>query len=673
MGIRYTAIVIGVLAGILSGWLCPIPSAGATEVRAPLLQPGKTTLYQRVFSHPGAKLLDGPSASANVTHPLTPFSVLYIYDQKDGFSEVGASSSNAQGWVDSNSLTEWPQALTLRFSDRTGRSPLLFFRDEKVLTELCEADDMLARLQNIYDVMQRKEAGGAMPENFPVLAAEPSDTLGAVARQRFYLIPIKQVENPFDETQFLKVASIDPGTGVPAARRGRSLANPTQVSEAPLQKTAIAFVIDTTISMNPYIQQSLNVIREVFDFIEKENLTDIVDFGIVTFRNSTEARPNIEYRTRIVSDFTSAKNRKNLENSLSQVREATASTHSFNEDSMAGIKEAVDNLSWNAYHSRLLVLITDAGPLPDTDSYLSTKMNPAAMSDHAATRNIWLTALHIRCPTGAKFNDHVYAENAYRGLTRRSDNLEGYIPINAPTPKQGAEEFGRATEVLAEGIARMARATSQGVQLQPPVAIPANNASPEERARYIAEAIGYAMQLDFLGQVRENQAPHVATAWIADMDLTLLAQGRKVPAVDVAVLLNKNQLSDLQRQLQIIIDNAERTRNTDARDFFQSIRDASLQMVRDPSAFSQQPGKNLRELGVLGEFLEGLPYKSAVMLLQEDDWYRKSVGEQTAFINRLRSLIARYEEYDKDRDNWEGFGSPNAGDWVYPVPLAMLP
>ena len=50
-----------------------------------------------------------------------------------------------------------------------------------------------------------------------------------------------------------------------------------------------------------------------------------------------------------------------------------------------------------------------------------------------------------------------------------------------------------------------------------------------------------------------------------------------------------------------------------------------------------------------------------------------SIGEQTAFINRLKSRLARYEEYDRDRANWESFGQPNAGDWVYRVPLNMLP
>jgi len=155
--------------------------------------------------------------------------------------------------------------------------------------------------------------------------------------------------------------------------------------------------------------------------------------------------------------------------------------------------------------------------------------------------------------------------------------------------------------------------------------------------------------------------------------LRQLTRNRQSPTVQVAVLLTKNQLSDLQQQLKIIIDNAERTKKTDSRDFFQGILSASANMVRDPSRLGSAGAKNLSELGILGEFLDGLPYKSDIMLLHEEDWYRMSVGEQTAFVNRLKSRIARYEEYDKDTSNWESFGSPQPGDWVYRVPLTMLP
>lgn len=200
---------------------------------------------------------------------------------------------------------------------------------------------------------------------------------------------------------------------------------------------------------------------------------------------------------------------------------------------------------------------------------------------------------------------------------------------------------------------------------------PGSGGSAEDEAARLAATLGYAMQLEYLGRLRANRAPTVVSSWIADMDLAKMADNEQVPSVEVAVLLTKNQLNDLAAQLRTIIDNAERTKKTDSRDFFQGILSASARMARDPNMPTS--GKSLAELGILGEFLEGLPYKSDIMLLREEDWYRMSIGEQTAFVNRLKSRLARYEAYDQDRANWESFGQQNSGDWVYRVPLSMLP
>lgn len=634
--------------------------------QTPLLQEGKNTLYQRVVTHPGAALMAEAAESAGMLQKaIKPFSVFYVYARQDGWLRVGPSSTQPAGWIKDTLATDWPQAMTLIFTERSGRMPVLFFKDEQTLVDIASADDMETRLQNM---LKQIEAGnGATLKN--VLASEPTDKQGAVARSRFYLMPIQGMEEPFDGVKFLRVASIDPGEGSGDESNGTgSAANAGKPDNQ--MRTAIAFVIDTTISMGPYIEQSLNVIRQAYDSIEKDGLGDSVAFAIVAFRNNKEASPGIEYSTRIVKDFTTLSNRDALENALAAVKEASASTHSFNEDSLAGVKTAVDNLSWKDYQSRVMVLITDAGPLPENDKYISTGMGPVEMLDYARARQIWVTVLHVRTPAGAK--NHDYAEKAYRGLTRLSDTTSSYIAIPAPDSKTGAASFASAAKTLATSLTSVVKATASQ-QLAAKPAAPRENATPQEEALRVGQSIGYAMQLDFLGRQRANQAPHVVNAWIADMDLNQLAGGRQVAAVEVAVLLTKNQLSDLQNQLKIVIDQAERVKRTDAKDFFQSILSASLGVARDPGRFSRNPGQNLRQMGVMGEFLDGLPYKSDVMLLTEDDWYRMSVGQQTAFINRLRSRIARYEEYDKDTSGWESFGSPNPGDWVYRVPLNMLP
>ncbi|MCL1985389.1 MAG: VWA domain-containing protein, partial [Betaproteobacteria bacterium] len=436
-------------------------------------------------------------------------------------------------------------------------------------------------------------------------------------------------------------------------------------------RTGVAFVIDTTISMKPYIDQSLNVIRSIYDSLEKSSLSSSVGFAVVAFRNSTNAKPGLEYTTRVVSDFKTATDRKELETELAKVDEAKVSSHSFNEDSLAGIKTAVDSLNWGPYASRMIILLTDAGPLPSSDPYASLKMDVRELADYAKTRGIWLSATHIQSPSGR--NNHAEAEKAYRALTLLSNNRSNYLAIPAPTAQEGARHFGAVASTLAGSLVTMVKNTSEGKMMTRPLDEPTAKSSPEAQAAELGHILGYAMQLEYLGRQQATRAPSVVDSWITDMDLLQLAKNRQSPTVQVAVLLTKNQLSDLQQQLKIIIDNAERTKKIDSRDFFQGILSAAAKMARDPSRLGSAEAKNLSELGVLGEFLDGLPYKSDIMLLREEDWYRMSVGEQTSFINRLKSRIARYEEYDKDTSNWESFGSPQAGDWVYRVPLTMLP
>ena len=630
--------------------------------RTPLLQEGKKTLRQRVITHPGARILQRPDAAASVVQAdVKPFTVLYVYARDNGWLEVGPAGNPPQGWVAAAQTTEWNQSLTLLFTDRASRAPVLFFKTEKVLADLCNAKDMEQQLASLEKTIADPGKNAATAPQLPVLAMEPPDRQGAVSAKRFYLMPILGMADPFEGVKFLKVASIDPGTGGKNADAGKGDGTP---------RTAIAFVIDTTISMKPYIEQSLNVIRSIYDKLEKDKLADDVGFAVVAFRNSTAARPGLEYDAKVISDFTTAKNRKALETELAKVEEAKVSSHAFNEDALAGIKTAVESLNWNAYSSRILVLITDAGPLPSSDKYASVKMDVTEMADFARAHGIWISVLHIKSPGGRQ--NHAPAEKAYRALSRLSDNRSNYLAVPAPTPAEGARQFAAVTGTLASGMVKMVRSTAEGKLMTKPKDDPAKAAAtPEDQAARLAASLGYALQLEYLGQQRGNRAPSVVDSWIADMDLAQLAKERRVPTVEVAVLLTKNQLNDLSQQLKIIIDNAERTKKTDSRDFFQGILSASARMARDPNSPTQ--GKNLAEMGVLAEFLDGLPYKSDVMLLREEDWYRMSVGEQTAFINRLKSRIARYEEYDKDRANWESFGATNPGDWMYRVPLNMLP
>jgi len=634
----------------------------AARQSKPLLIPGKRTLYQKVITHPGTKLYALAGNSAKVLEKwVKPFTVFYVYQRATvgggPWLEVGISSTEGPiGWIKGSKTSDWNQALTLVFTERTGRQPALFFKDLKSLQKVAGSPspgEQAAQLASQFAAIQSGSISA--PAQFPVLAVEPPEE--AVSRERFYLMPIFQALELFEGVKFLEVASIDPGSG--------------RFPEDLELKTAIVFVIDTTISMKPYIDRTREAVRKIYDAIEKAGLSEKVAFGLVAFRNSTKKTPGVEYVTRVLSDLRDGQEREQFELALAQTQEAKVSTHSFNEDAFAGLKMALEELNWSPYLSRLAFLITDAGAIRNDDPFSYTDMNEAEIADMAVATGVKIFSLHLKTPAGRKASNHPYAEAQYKALTGYSDPMIGdlYVPIEAAQPAAGVRGFGRVVEGVSAQMVELVRATSMGERLTLPE-VPTDRAGDvvQEAVRKAA-ILGYAMQLEFLGSRAGVQAPKIVKAWVSDMDLAR----PDTPAFKVAVLLSKNQLSDLSQRLKIILDQAQRTKRTGAKDFFQSILGVAAQMSRDPLQFSKKPNQNLGELGVLAEFLDDLPYRSNIMRVTEEDWYRLSVGEQQAIINSLKSKIRRYTQIHNDVANWVTFGAAEPEDAVYRIPLSLMP
>jgi len=652
------------------------PAGGA---EAPLIMEGKKTLYQRVITHPGAAAHEAPAGKPGPA--ITPFSVMYVYarlmaGEESWLQLAGNTKGQDLAWVPAKSVSEWKQSLALTFAERAGRSPVLFFKTPADLENIAGQGGITPALRKLAETFQTfVRASKPPPADFPVVAMEPGDDQGAVPYNRFYLMPIFAYQEPFEGVKFLEVGSIDPGEAGEEVEAGEKGEKGRKTAGPGALKNAIAFVIDTTKSMGPYIDETLEIARNIYDRILERGQGENVALGLVAFRNSVEARSKVEYTSKIISPLKKALARQELEGALAQVKEAAASTHSFSEDSLAGLKTAIDDLDWEGYEGRVIILVTDAGPLPITDPYVSTMLSLQGMADRAKKKNIRLVALHIMTPDGAKANNHGYAEAAYKELTDMGSAGRAYIPLEAKDNQEGTANFAAAAQTLLEALDRMILEPADkaaGADKTVP-----DQADLKTRARAVGEALGYSIRLDYAGRVNKSRAPAVVRSWVADQDMGRLDEaqgGVKAPVVAANVLMTREQLNALSKQLGIIMENAERTQMLGTRDFFQGILAASAQMVQDPSRFAAQPGKTLADLGGFSEFLEGLPYKSRVMGLTEEDWYNMSVGEQNDFIYYLKDCLQSYRAYYDDLDNWGKFSGPaNSNDWLYRVPLARLP
>jgi hypothetical protein len=177
------------------------------------------------------------------------------------------------------------------------------------------------------------------------------------------------------------------------------------------------------------------------------------------------------------------------------------------------------------------------------------------------------------------------------------------------------------------------------------------------------------MVLAYLGRQQGVRSPPMYEAWASDLDV----KNPDVKSFTVRVLLTKNQLSDLQGTLRRIVEAGEKAQ-LDPASFFNQLRSAAVAMGRDPSKLGQGKARNLEQAGLMGEYLDGLPYQSQLMSLDFDAWTNMGVGQSQAILDSIKSKIALYQRFHDDVDRWTKL-NPAAGDGdrVYPVPIDALP
>jgi serine/threonine-protein kinase PpkA len=95
-------------------------TVSAAERKA-LPMPGKTSLYQRVLTRPGAAVREAPAAVSRRGAEIPPLSVFYVYGRRQlqgtDWLELGTAAADAAaGWLPAAQAIDWRQTLTLAFT-----------------------------------------------------------------------------------------------------------------------------------------------------------------------------------------------------------------------------------------------------------------------------------------------------------------------------------------------------------------------------------------------------------------------------------------------------------------------------------------------------------------------------------------------------------------------------
>lgn len=643
------------LLALALGLFCigPVAEASAQQAaRQPLLMEGRTALFQRVILRPGARMAERPDSSAP-SQPTPGFGVFYVYARQgsgaDAWLEIGAAQDGrTQGWVPAERTIDWKQTMVLAFNNPAGRERAMFFREAETPRAL-----WLNTRGGAAEATRLREAATANTEG-PVIALEPENFID-ITRQ-FYLLPIisaDRVENEAaQEARLLEVISAPAQAAPPPPADPDALRN---------YRGAVVFVVDTTVSMGPYIERTREALKRVVDRIRETAVRDNFRFGMVAFRDHMGGNPRLDYITRMVSLPDLAETSDAILPRLSQLAEARESNEGFDEDSLAGIKLALDEVPWPQYGGRFVILVTDAGARDAKDPRGQTQMGPEEMRQLAQSeaKQVAIYAIHLKTPEGR--NNHARAERQYRELTRFGAAGELYYSINEGNMGQ----FGQTVDALTDALlAQVAAAVGR-----PIAGIRAPQNAAERRISEQAEIVGTAMRLSYLGRERQQTAPDVVRSFVLDQDLNPTDPRPERRPLDVRVLLTRNQLSDLATTLRNIIQ-AQAAARLSPESFFERVRAAAAATARDPRRMAEFQ----RLEGAFGEFLQDLPYQSQIMEFTQEEWNSMGAGRRTEIINALEAKLRLYEEFNRQPSLWVSFdGGRNPGEAMYPVPLDALP
>lgn len=654
---------------LILGGLFVVSLETAFAAQQPLLIEGKKALFQRVLTKPGAALVTSPVDTES--KPVAPFSIYYVYARESlegkKWVEVGSDRNGTiVGWLPQEDILDWNHGLTVAFRDPAGHDRVMLFRDAEQLAKFAETtpNDPAP-----YNFLYESASHGELSANSPVVAIQPKGYVDI--RDDFYLVPIREYKEVFvgaEKGRMLRVSSVPHNSPESLAQdRGQSPVQPvSQAPEAskpsgPALDTGVVFVVDATISMDPYINRTRAAIQKIYDDIAQHAAEDEVSFGLVAFRDDTKAVPGLKYRSKVFADLQKGRSASDFFAHVAEVKAATVSSRDLYEDSYAGVKQAIDDISWGGYKAKYMILITDAGAREADDPLSGTRMSAETLRQLARDNGIAIFVLHLLTQQGEA--DHERAREQYKSLSYISGIGDLYYGVD--TGEVG--DFGRVLDALGEQIVSQMRGE--------PLTAPSASGDDQQLASLQEKVskLGYALRMQYLDRPARGEIPSLFDAWMLDRDF----KDPKRETLEVRVLLTRDQLSDLYQMLREVLEAAEEGM-LKPNSFLDDIKTLAATASRDPERLagstSAGGGKNLSDLGFITEYIEDLPYTGDIMNVTLTDWRNWPAKRQLTFIQRLDEKVQYYRTIHDHTDYWVSFkGGPVDGDSVFPIPLNMLP
>jgi hypothetical protein len=638
-------LVAGLCATLCLALALPAPVGAQTQ--RPLLIEGTSTLYKRVLTRPSVPL--HATRDGAQTERLPAFQPLYVYAAEAGWKQVGPSATaGPTGWVRQQDVIDWRHNIVGAFTNPAGRQRQLLFETEEKLRWLL-GHEALTQIQE--RLLAEADIGTADPER-GIVAVEPKDYVNI--RDELYVMPIldfAQDLHPanYDDILLMEVASVPldaPETGMGGGGR-------EEIGEFDV---GIVFVFDTTQSMDPYITRTRKVLQRTVEQIEGTEIGKLVNFGAIGFRDNTDVAPGLEYRTRVIAPLERRADQRPVVEAIGAAGVAMVSSPGFNEDSLAGVEDAIEKIDWqqdgsgDPIDARYVILVTDAGPKDPRDPNARSPISVNEIQVDAEGRNIVTMTLHLKTPVGGEAN-HAYAEGQYRALSRFAGR-DYYFPIEGGSQEAFEGVASRLVTAITDHV-RVARGEE--------TVLDADETGEDLRL------LGRAMRLAYLGARNEARAPDVFSGWVTDKAI----EAPRELAIEPRLLITKNEMATMAELVDNLVRLGEQSQDSgDAMSFFSQVRGVIADMATNPD---MRINAETETIGGALEYLDRLPYRSQLLQMTEDRWAQSAMLRRS-IIDGMRQKLTQYRKWLFDPAVWTALhdDAPD-GEMVFAMPFDVLP
>jgi len=649
---------------LLAVWcLAALLAAPSSLAEPQRVNPNVPGLFKRVVAKPGAELRSQPGGA--VASKPKAFTTLYVFDSKvqggKTWLGVGPTAAGAQtGWILQDQSVALKHLLILCPATRQNRERAIFFRDQASLAKVAKD----AKRATVYKEAVKQAGTDNVPAAIGAVAIEPPNVANCL--DAFTFMPIVEVAG----------GNLIQGLGNLSFYKTLSVPLPVKPSNEDAFRTGVVFVIDTSISMGPYIEAVRKSVAKISNDIRNTPTGKDVSFGIVAYRDSKKAASTPEYVTKIIHPLEQTFRAAEFDKNVKALTESKASNADFREDAVAGLAEALNLAGWAKFQAKTIILVTDAGMRDHNDPKSETGLGLDHIAAEARTKSISIVSLFLKTEAGKA--EHAEAAGQHRAIGKADGDPDRLIEVIGGS----VGEFGQNVDKALAQAARNARETAaQAAERLRQTCSNTARLSDVDRVLCDLDATTQAMRVEWLGRRAGISPPSVVEGWVSDIALDSADSVKRNTAFRPFILLTRNQMNDLRlafKPLLTITDTDIDTNRQKVIEIFQSAIargavDASLSDSGCRSGANScrvNDATNLKSL--LPAWISQLPLSSPFMKLKVGDWV--DTLKRRSDVGRVKAITVALDRWIDSPKGWIKL-APDAtrDEEVYAVPWELIP